>query len=233
MKLAIVDDNNEYIKIIKNKLNQLELTNLDIITYTNSQKYKQDLIKKHINFDIVIMDIEIDEINGIDLAIETNHILPYCQIIYLTSYMQYVSDVYETNHTYYINKKDFDKYFSLAINKATIIINKIKSEVLTVSWNKAEYKIKQNRITYIERQKKVSFIYTKENYTKTSSPIDKLLLLLNQDFIRCHESYLINMNYISIINKTNIVLTTNQNIPLSRKYLNDVNIAYNRFLSKK
>ena len=100
MKLAIVDDNNEYIKIIKNKLNQLELTNLDIITYTNSQKYKQDLIKKHINFDIVIMDIEIDEINGIDLAIETNHILPYCQIIYLTSYMQYVSDVYETNHTY-------------------------------------------------------------------------------------------------------------------------------------
>lgn len=72
MKLAIVDDNNEYIKIIKNKLNQLELTNLDIITYTNSQKYKQDLIKKHINFDIVIMDIEIDEINGIDLAIETN-----------------------------------------------------------------------------------------------------------------------------------------------------------------
>ena len=163
MKLAIVDDNNEYIKIIKNKLNQLELTNLDIITYTNSQKYKQDLIKKHINFDIVIMDIEIDEINGIDLAIETNHILPYCQIIYLTSYMQYVSDVYETNHTYYINKKDFDKYFSLAINKATIIINKIKSEVLTVSWNKAKYEIKQNRITYIERQKKVSFIYTKEN----------------------------------------------------------------------
>lgn len=233
MKLAIVDDNNEYIKIIKNKLNQLELTNLDIITYTNSQKYKQDLIKKHINFDIVIMDIEIDEINGIDLAIETNHILPYCQIIYLTSYMQYVSDVYETNHTYYINKKDFDKYFSLAINKATIIINKIKSEVLTVSWNKVKYEIKQNRITYIERQKKVSFIYTKENYTKTSSPIDKLLLLLNQDFIRCHESYLINMNYISIINKTNIVLTTNQNIPLSRKYLNDVNIVYNRFLSKK
>ena len=153
MNLAIIDDNQEYIEIVKNKLLQLELT-YDVITYTNSQEYKYDLIKKRTNFDIVIMDIEIDELTGIDLAIETNRILPYCQIIYLTSYIQYVSDVYETEHIYYINKKDFDKYFPLAINKAIILTNKRNAEILTVSWNKVHYEIKEDKIIYIERQKK-------------------------------------------------------------------------------
>lgn len=231
MNLAIIDDNQEYIEIVKNKLLQLELT-YDVITYTNSQEYKYDLIKKRTNFDIVIMDIEIDELTGIDLAIETNRILPYCQIIYLTSYIQYVSDVYETEHIYYINKKDFDKYFPLAINKAIILTNKRNAEILTVSWNKVHYEIKEDKIIYIERQKKVSFIYTKENCIKTSNPINKLLPLLNQNFIRCHESYLVNMNYISTINKSNIILITNHTIPLSRKYVNDVKRLYSLFLSK-
>ncbi len=67
---------------------------------------------------------------------------------------------------------------------------------------------------------------------KTSMSIDKIHQLLNQDFVRSHESYLINMNYISVIHKQEVILNNNKKIPISRKYNRDVKIKYNRFLIK-
>ncbi len=134
MKLAIVENDKKFIKIVEDKIKELGYD--DVSAYSESQTYKDDLLKNHCQFDIVIMDIELDNDSGIDLTIETNRVLPFCQIIYLTSYIQYVSDVYETDHIYYINKVDFDKYFSKAINKAVTNIHKKQSEILSISWNK-------------------------------------------------------------------------------------------------
>lgn len=231
MKLAIVENDKKFIKIVEDKIRELGYD--DVSAYSESQTYKDDLLKNHCQFDIVIMDIELDNDSGIDLTIETNRVLPFCQIIYLTSYIQYVSDVYETDHIYYINKVDFDKYFSKAINKAVTNIHKKQSEILSISWNKIKKDIRQSDILYIERNKRVTLIYTsKDMILKTSMSIEKIHQLLNQDFVRSHESYLINMNYISVIHKQEVILNNNKKIPISRKYNRDVKIKYNRFLIK-
>lgn len=52
------------------------------------------------------MDIELGKENGIDLALKVNEVTPYTQIIYITAYMQYVSDVYQSKHTYFIDKEN-------------------------------------------------------------------------------------------------------------------------------
>ena len=180
MIIAIIEDSLEYTDIIVKKLNEMNCKE-DIYIYHDSLSYENDLIKKHVEFDIVIMDIELENNNsGIELTGTTNSILPYCQVIYLTAYNKYISDVYETDHIYFINKKDLDKYFPMAINKAKTKIIKRKSQVLIVSWNKAKYEIRQDNIIYIERYRKISIIHlVNENDFKCSKSLSDLYNLLN------------------------------------------------------
>lgn len=234
MIIGIVEDDKKYIEIIKRKL--VDLINDDqvsVLAYTNKEQFEFDLLKKHIEFDILIMDIELNDNNsGIDLTTKTNRLLPYCQAIYLTAYIKYVSDVYMTEHLFYINKKDFDKYFSLAVNKAIQNVNKRKSEVLSISWNKAKYDLRQDNIVFIERSKKTSIIHLSDNSKyKSSKTLDELYNLLNQDFVRTHESFIVNLNYISTLNKSDIRLNNGSQIPLSRRYTKEIKNIYNRFLA--
>ena len=233
MIIAIIEDSLEYTDIIVKKLNEMNCKE-DIYIYHDSLSYENDLIKKHVEFDIVIMDIELENNNsGIELTGTTNSILPYCQVIYLTAYNKYISDVYETDHIYFINKKDLDKYFSMAINKAKTKIIKRKSQVLIVSWNKAKYEIRQDNIIYIERYRKISIIHlVNENDFKCSKSLSDLYNLLNDDFARCHESYIVNMNQIMKVNRIDIVLNNGLKIPVSRRYINNIKIEYNRYLAR-
>lgn len=231
MKIAIVEDDVNYIKVVEKKLKEIN-ESFQILCYTGSKEYKRDIIDGHENIDIAIMDIELDQETGIDLVMKTNQILPYCQIIYLTSYNQYVSDVYETEHTYFINKESMERYLPRAIQKAIGILHKINSEILSISWNKVEHNIKQQNIIYMERNKRVTYIYTKNIVYKTSQTLDDLNVLLNHDFSRCHESYIVNMNYISVINNNEIVLIDGHKLPISRKHIIEQKKAYNQFLTR-
>lgn len=229
MKIAIVEDNLDYLKIVEQKVQ--ELLDCDLFKYSNSHDYKQAL-NDHILFDIIIMDIELDDESGIDLALKTNQYLPYCQIIYLSSYNKYISDAYETEHIYYINKEQMTSYLPSALKKATTMITKKKSKILTVTWNKVRYVIKQVDIVYLERNRRVTSIYTKDNVFKTSDSLDDLLTYLNDDFARSHKSYLVNMNYIYVINRSEIVLKDKRIIPVSRSHLQLMKKAYNDFLTR-
>lgn len=229
MKFAIVEDDHNFIDIIKLELHKLGYE--DIKAYDNALYYKKDILENQVEYDIVIMDIELNNISGIELAFDTNHILPYCKIIYLTSFYQYSSDVYETDHVYYINKKDFFTYITKAILKASNQITNQRAELFNVSWNKTKYMIKQMDIIYIERNKRVTYIHTnKSEELKTSMKIDIVLNQLNHDFVRSHTSFIINMNYILLINRQEIVLKNGEMIPVSRKYSQDVKKQYNLFL---
>ena len=54
--------------------------------------------------DIAIVDIQMDEMSGIELAKRINTVLPQCAIIFATSYLSFATDVYETEHAYFILK---------------------------------------------------------------------------------------------------------------------------------
>ena len=71
--------------------------------------YKPEELKKllendMLDYDIAILDIEMGELNGIDLASAINQRCPQCAVIFLTSHTDYISDSYEVRHIYYVTK---------------------------------------------------------------------------------------------------------------------------------
>jgi len=227
--IAIVEDNQFHLEIIEDKISKILDIPYELKHYLNAQDYIEDL-KRDIPFDIVLLDIDLGEVSGIFLGNETNQICPYAQIIYVSSYENFMSDVYETQHIYFINKKQIDKYLPLALEKAINNIHKIKSQILFISWKKRNFQIVQKNIIYIERKRRVTHIVT-ENFTyQTTDKINDILSQLNNHFVRCHNSYIVNLNYLAVIQKYDILLQNGIVIPVSRSHARMMKQAYSHFL---
>lgn len=229
MNIAIVDDNLFHLSMIGDKVKRNVSIDFELKYYNNAQEYKNDLLKNK-SYDIVLLDIDLGEDSGITLANMTNNLFPYTQIIYITAYANYASDVYETEHIYYIDKEQIDKYLPLALNKAINNIQKMKSQILSFSWKKQEFQISQKDILYIERKKRITYIITQSFTYQTPAKLNDLLLQLNDLFICCHNSYIVNLKQIAIIQRTDIILKNGTILPISRSHAKELKQAYNKFL---
>lgn len=224
MNLAILDDNKDNAYTIKELLNTYQF---DIDMYLTN--FTDVLNKK---YDLIIMDIELIELSGIDLANQIQTKYPYTMIIYVTNYHQYVSDVYATNHLFYIEKDHLEKYLPLAISKAIDNYKEIKDNDLVISWRKSKEFISLKDIIYLERSDRRTEIYTSRTTYLSLEKLDDLLPRLNGQFLRCHKSFIVNMKYIYKLDKSHIILNDNTVIPISRSLKNDVISKYHSYLIK-
>lgn len=230
MLIGIVEDDVHYLELLQKKINNYKDEEDQIRCYLNVQSFNEELINQKLEFDILLLDIELGNESGIDLALMVNEITPYTQIIYITAYMQYVSDVYQSKHTYFIDKEKLDKYFPLAIKQAKENIYHLKSQYLYISWNKQKNEVYQKDILYIERKSRVSYVYTKKEVYKTSLKINDLISLLNDSFCVCHKSFIVHMDYIKDINYNSVQLNNDQILPISRSQKEVFKKLYNRYL---
>lgn len=215
MLVGIVDDELFYLNLLKNKMVSY-LNDNDTIKTFDSYKSFEEALNNHEEFDLLFLDIELGEKNGVDIGLEVNELTPYTQIIYVTSHIEYVCDVYKTQHTFLIDKERVEEYFDVAVKQAIENINHLKSQSLSISWNKQKNEVYQKDILYIERKARVSYIYTNKEVYKTSLKINELASLLNDSFCLCHKSFIVHMNYIKDIDKNTVKLHDDQEIPISR-----------------
>ena len=103
LKLLLCDDSDLQLKETTNFVHSC----LDTCTAFTSviNPYKPEELKKllendMLDYDIAILDIEMGELNGIDLASAINQRCPQCAVIFLTSHTDYISDSYEVRHIY-------------------------------------------------------------------------------------------------------------------------------------
>mgnify|MGYP003302028292 CR=1 FL=1 len=94
-------------------------------------------------------------------------------------------------------------------------------------------KINHNDIMIIEHAKRILNIYdTKENliYSLYDGKISDFISELPDYFARCHQSFVVNMNYIKSIQKSEIILNNGREIPVSFRYGKTVHDNYMEFL---
>ena len=100
--------------------------------------YKPEELKKllendMLDYDIAILDIEMGELNGIDLASAINQRCPQCAVIFLTSHTDYISDSYEVRHIYYVTKDSIQRYLPKALDKAVRLTVERKTRLLPIA----------------------------------------------------------------------------------------------------
>lgn len=215
--IAICEDDPIFLQELENIINDME--NFQAAVYPCSSAEDQENLANpnSIPYDIVFMDIELPTKSGIVLSNEILETHPATQIIFITQYREYCSDVYETEHVYFIHKSDIKQYLPRAISKAISNLKKRKKNYLTISWNRREYNILVDDIIYMERNLRTTTIYCTSSVYHTSEKLTDLLKRLDQNFTSCHRSYLINLNQITDFENHLVTLAGKYQISVSQK----------------
>lgn len=223
----IIDDEPLAIDVLKKFSDTIDYLNLTK-TFTNPVEAIKFLSENKI--DLIFLDIEMPMINGVDL-VEALNSKP--SIIFTTAFPQYAVDGFNLDAVDYLLKPISYKRFLKAINKVSntfdhnsdsiipnqIVINSNDNKFIFVKSDYENLKVNIQEIKYIEGLKDYlrinlsndKFVLTLSNF---SSIIEKIS---NPDFIRVHNSYIVNLNYIKSIQK-NRILIGDKRIPISETY---------------
>ncbi len=178
------------------------------LTYLNSNKV-----------DVLFLDINMDELSGIDL-LESTKI--NSQVIITTAYQEYALKGYELKITDYLLKPFTFSRFLQAVNKAQENLTHRSSEpppdfIFVKTENRLE-KIMLDEIVYIEGMRDYRRIHTINKKIMTLQNFSEFEKLIPQSIIcRVHKSYMVALNKIVSIERSGIKIA-DQIIPISETY---------------
>lgn len=234
MTIYICDDNGpqmEYISAftdtwLQSRLSEdpwicSEITPQQLITSLESHAFRSD---------IILLDIRMGEINGIDIARRINQEDKNCQIIFLTAYLDYAPFVYEAEHIYFVLKTQMEDMLPKALEKAW---NQLKQQpsYLEMSISNYEVRISLNKILFIEKMGHRSTITTTEKALTVAASLKALEEQLDPYFVRCHGSYIVNLEHVESYSSTAFVMKNGLTVPIGRSFQQNAKKAYLDYLA--
>lgn len=223
LKIAICDDNQEFTNYFEEIVEEIYPCNQFIIDIFNSPIRLLDIMKES-NYDIFFLDVEMPEMNGVDLAKRIRNFDNKAFIIYLTSYSQYMKDVFKVNTFDYLMKPINKKELANTFERISKITN-TNFKYFQYSKGKNTYRILFKDIIYLEKDGRYTLLYSTSIEDKFIMNTDEVLNKLDDTFVQIHKSFIVNSNYIELLNKDVIEcrLTARYSkdhvqLPFGRKY---------------
>ena len=221
LKIAICDDEKIYLEFAEKILSKnFKNDELKISLFDNKADFDKIFVSCADAFDIIITDIEMPDMNGIEFAKYVRTKNEQVRIIFLTNYLEYATEIYDTEHTFFVLKKDAESKLPAAIKKAVSQLDSIQAEFIAVETDHlGTAVININDIIYIERYKRVSIIKTASGNVITHWNLDKLQKLIkSKKIFRVHRSYMVNMKHIKRFSCYDLTMTDDTIIHITRNY---------------
>jgi two-component system, LytTR family, response regulator len=224
VRCIIIDDNDIALlatKQIASKIDQLEI----IETFNNSVQALTYLSSNSSNIDIVFLDIEMPEINGMEFIAALEDPKPI--IILTTSHTQFALEAFENNVLDYLVKPITLTRFIKAFNKAQNVLDRHKLENIdndTIFIKKGNVIVKVNKsdILWIEGLGDYVTLNTqKEKFVVHSTMHAIEQKFASGDFIRVHRSFIIRIDKINNI-EDNCISYFDKFIPIGKTYKESV-----------
>lgn len=231
MKIAICDDDLTLMRELKSK----------IYDYSNLHNWESaidtyecgiDLINSGKKYNIIILDYQMDDLNGLETAkLLRTGMNKFACIIFLTSFSEIAIPAYEVDTYRFVVKNTLYEGLFRALddyrNSTSVNYD------ISVKSNREFVTINTGNITFLEVQNKDCYVHLQDSkviHTKTA--LGKLFKILpHTHFFKVHKSYVINFKYLDKHNNTSIkIYNYDLDIPISRNYLSKFREAYYTYL---
>ena len=222
MKLAVCDDNAQDLCRMAELSAQYD-PNMEIFSFSSAKA----LYESTLEFDAVLLDIEMDGPNGYEIALriaqEENHPV----IIFVTNSAAYAVRGYGLALRYLLKP--------LRIETISEALDAVKQELrsnrLTVTLDGVSHVLKVQDIRYAEVQRHQMTLYTTDGCLSFRGALKDLVSQLpGRWFSAPHQSYVVNLLYVRSASKTELVLTDGTRIPISRRRQQEFLHSFHRFL---
>lgn len=231
LKIAICDDDEFYREHIKELvLDHLAKQNfmLEIVLFETGEEFCENDMNLLL-FDIIFLDIQMNAMNGMEVAREIRKRNNTVAIVFITVVADYVYEGYEVDASRYIMKKDLEQLLPGCMNS---LIEKrlLYQKRLRLHFTDGDEDIVVSEIVYVESDlHKLCFVTTCGKLYQYNTLNDLEQTVSAFHFIRCHQSYLVNAEHIVKIRSYTVYLTDGTEIPIAKtrySYVKNCYLAY-------
>lgn len=221
LKIAICDDNLNYCREMEGH----------ILTWARERHLEVDLSSfdhgdallnacHNQNPDIILLDIMMPLLNGMDTAREIRKLNTAVKIVFFTSSVEFAVESYDVKASGYLLKPlQLEKFYQ--VMDECVASMQIEPDYIVMKTHQGYQKIHLYRIDCIEAQNKRVVIYlndcscldifeTFSNFTET--------LPMEKGFFKCHRSYIVYMPNIDQFTSTDIITKSGIHVPIARGY---------------
>lgn len=224
-KFAICDDEQAdlaYVKEIIEQWVKVRGSSAEIKTFPSAESFLFTYEEEK-DFDILLLDIEMGKMSGVELAKLIRKENKSIQIIFVTGYMEYISEGYDVEALHYLLKPVTKEKLHQVLERAAGRIQ-VQERVLLLETSGEMRRIPLYEIEWLEVQKNYVTIHGAEDYSIKRS-LKEMSGELDERFFQIHRSYIVNLSCVKKITKNEVFLKSGMNLPLSRGLYDKINQA--------
>lgn len=217
-RVLIIDDERE----VADALAQMVLASphadrLEIVGERGGEVPAPDALKGGV--DIIFMDIQLGETvpTGIELVDALISRSGDVQVIYVSGYLEYAPDAYRTRHTWLLAKPVRQESLNAALERALDNLDRSRKGSLLVRSGSSLVQVVPSKILYVESDRRKVRIHEQARTIETYAKIDDIQRRLPEQFVRCHKSFLVNMDCIAELRASDVILSNGEEIPVSQR----------------
>lgn len=182
-------------------------------------------------FDILLLDIQMGEVDGLSLAKKRREKGDNVQIVFITGFPDYAAEGYEVSALHYLRKPVAKEKLFEVLDRAVSRLNREEKQLLLTVQGETR-RIPVRDILYCESFGHVSSLVTEKETLELRMSLSELEEKLREECVRCHRCYLAGIRHISRITRTELVLDGGKALPLSRRLYQQVNQAFIRYFQR-
>ncbi len=166
--------------------------------------------------DVLFIDIALDEDDGIDLVRQLG-LGVRTQVVYVSGFDDYHTRVYETPHASFVKKPVRQEDVSLALEQA---LERLRATAapLVLRHDRTTDIVRPEDILYVESDRRNVIVHTRTATLRAYGKLSGVLDQLPGNFVRCHQSYLVNLDEVARLGADAVALSSGETIPVSRRW---------------
>lgn len=231
MNIAVCDDEEKVREQIVSLIKK-QSSDVNISSFAKGQ----DMLSDRNFFDICFLDIEMEDISGIELAKkirkEQGDSGKRSIIIFVTGFREYMEDAFDVNAFHYlvkpIKEKKFAEVFQRAV-KEVASTGERRDKYIIVKDGESKKKLLLREIQYIESSDRKVVFHMDNGLTETYARMYDLENELGDSFFRTHRCYIVNLEKVTAYSANSIQVLNGDSIMLAEKKYTDFVKTYLRY----
>ncbi len=229
LKIGICEDNEQDMDSLVECIKDSK-TNVDIQTFSCAEPLINSFIPG--TFDLIFFDIYTGAMLGVEAATRIREIDKTVIIAFTTTSTEHTLQSYRVKALAYI-EKPVTKQEVLDVLLLALAKKNSSSYISLMSGGK-EKKIPVENIHFVEQKNHAVNVYKTDGILRTSQSVklDEIEPLLSNSFIRCHNSYIVNLAYVKQIDcdLAVFIMENNERVHIRQKDLKKSKQAFENYL---
>ncbi len=232
IKIALCDDQEQYIDMLMKHVerygNEVD-TEFNITVYNSGRKLIDDIKTDSKMYDIVFLDVEMPEINGLKIAEAIRQMSEDIVLCFVTGHEQYAREAYQVEALGYIVKPVAYNELKKLLRRAVIMVKyehdnrKSGKNYIEVPVSGDKRIVDVRTIKYIEKNRNQCILHFSDSELKCYESLKKMYNRLdNELFVYVHQGYIVNFDEIKEVKENVICFGRNVEVPVSRRRYKEV-----------